>query len=135
MLWGVLLLLGGSGCSRPEPLSITGPEVSQYVLQTIDGRGLPYQIDQSPDGTQTTVVNDMVLTLVSDGTWSTVGHETVTTNGTPTQLVVRGSGAYVTGETGTAFHAADGAVVWTGESLSPGYVLTDTQGRRYLFGR
>ena len=132
---GVLLLfLGASGCSRREPVTITGPETSQYTLRTIENHALPYQIDQSPDGTVTTVVEDMVLTMVSDGTWSTVGHETVTTNGTPAQVLVRQSGVYVATALGATFRDGSGNVVWTGDSVPPEYVLTDAQGRGYRFG-
>lgn len=131
----MLLLLGASGCSRRDQFTITGPESSQYALWTIENHALPYQIDQSPDGAVTTVVNDMVLTMVSDGTWSTIGHETVTTNGTPAQVLVRQSGAYVSTSVGETFRDASGNIVWTGEAISPGYLLIDAQGRGYQFGR
>lgn len=130
----VLLVLGVSGCSRRDVVRITGPEASQYTLRAIDNQALPHQIDQSPDGTVTTVVDDMMLTVVSDGTWATIGHETVTTNGTPAQVLVRQGGVYATTALGTTFRDPNGAVVWKGESLSPGYLLTDAQGRAYRFG-
>jgi hypothetical protein len=129
-----LLFLGASGCSPRDPITITGPETSQYTLRAIENHALPYQVDQSPDGTVTTVVNDMVLTMVSDGTWATVGHETVTTNGTPAEVLVRQSGVYVATALGATFRDGSGNVVWTGDSVPPEYVLTDAQGRGYRFG-
>ena len=113
-------------------MRIIGPDSKQYPLQTVDGHGLPYQISQSP-GT-TTVLNDMLLTMVSDDTWTTVGHQTVTTNGTPAQVVIRGSGSFATTDGSDTFRNAGGVVVGTGSSFSMGYLLTDTLGTAYQFG-
>lgn len=134
MLGVLFLLAGASSCAPGDGVTITGPETRQYVLRTIENHVLPYQIDQSPDGTVTTVVDDMTLTMVSDGTWAMVGHETVTTNGTPAQVLVREGGVYVATSLGATFRDASGNVVWTGEPLPPEYVLTDAQGRAYRFG-
>jgi hypothetical protein len=58
----------------------------------------------------------------------------VTTNGTPAQVLVRQSGAYVATDLGATFRDGSGNVVWTGEPIPPEYMLTDAQGRGYRFG-
>lgn len=134
MLAGLSLLVAAAACSRRDSVRIIGPDSKQFPLRTIDGHALPYQISQA-GATTTTVVNDMLLTMVSDDTWTTVGHETVTTNGTPAQVVVRGSGSFAATTNGTeTFRDAGGVTVWTGQSVPPSYVLTDTLGMAYLFG-
>jgi len=131
---GASLLVAAGACSRRDPVSASGPEAIQFALRTIDGHSLPYQIDQSAGGATATVVNDMLLTMVSDDTWTIIGHETVTTNGTPAQVLLRGNGAFTTTVGTDTFRDANGVVVWTGEPVQPGYVLIDTLGMRYLFG-
>ena len=132
VLVGVSILLAAAGCSRRDAFRIVGPDSKQYPLQAIDGHALPYQISQS--ASVTTVVNDMLLTVVSDDTWTTVGHETVTTNGAPAQVIVRGSGVFAATDVAATFRNANGAIVWTGEPLAPGFLLIDTLGTQYRFG-
>ena len=134
MLAGLLLLVAAAACSRRDSVRIMGPDSRQFPLRTIDGHALPYQISQSAGATTTTVVDDMLLTMVSDDTWTTVGHETVTTNGAPAQVIVRGSGSFATTSGTETFRDAGGVVVWTGQSVPPSYLLTDTVGMAYLFG-
>jgi hypothetical protein len=118
ILTGVAVVGVIAACGRNQD-SVSGLQASQYTLFTIDGHTLPHQISQSGDGTVTTTVNDMLLTIVEDKTWHAVGHQTVTTNGVPVTAVFRNNGTYATsdipGPHGTTFRDATGDLIWIGD--------------------
>lgn len=129
------LLLGAFACGHRHPVSTA--QVVQYYLVSIDGQPLPHQVDQSPDGSVTTAVTDMVLSVVEDGTWHSTGHETVTTNGVASVQLLRSGGMYVAAGSNFTFRDASGTVVWQGTFSFPPpiYTLTNAQSHEYVFCR
>jgi hypothetical protein len=126
------LLIGTvAACSKPD--HVTGPRVQQYTLRAIDGFGLPHEVDRSADGTVVTVVNDMVLSIAEDRTWSLVGHRTVTTNGVASTELVRASGTWSADVSNVTLRDANGDVAWTGSYTSLIYDLFNPAGQRFEF--
>jgi hypothetical protein len=142
---GVVLVLAGvaavgaiTACGGGQG-SISGPQATQYTLTTIDGHALPHQTSQSSDGTVTTVVNDMLLTVVDDRSWHSVGHQTVSTNGVPSVEVFRDNGTYATstvpGANETAFRDTAGDLVWVGSITEREVSLAGADSLRWVFDR
>jgi len=114
--------------------NVAGPQAIDYTLQSIDGNPLPYQISQSSDGSVTTVVNDMVLSVFEDRTWRAVGHETITTNGVASTQLVRDGGMYTPADS-TTFRNSAGDIVWVGTVDELAVSVTDSARRVYSFKR
>ena len=133
-----LLLAAIAGCGGGNG-SISGLQATQYTLYSIDGHALPYKISQSSDGTVTTTVTDMILTVIEDKTWGSVGHETVTTNGVPSTEVFRNSGSYATsavpGPYATEFRDSTGNLVWLGGVTESDVRLTGSDSLVWVFQR
>jgi hypothetical protein len=138
ILTGVALAGVTMACGRSLD-SVSGLQATQYTLFTIDGHTLPHQISQSGDGTVTTTVDDMLLTIVEDKTWHAVGHQTVTTNGVPATEVVRNDGIYATsdipGPDGTTFRNAAGDLVWIGDISEREVSVMGADSLRWAFER
>jgi hypothetical protein len=138
ILAGLLLFGAIAACGGGQD-SVSGLQATQYSLMTIDGHSLPHQISQSSDGTVTTAVTDMVLTIVEDQTWHSVGHQTVSTNGVPSVEVIRNSGSYTTsatpGPNGTALRDAAGNLVWVGDVTEREVSLSGADSLRWVFDR
>ena len=113
--------------------SATAPVVTQYSLQTINGSALPYQIDQSSDGTVTYVITDMLLSVDDFGSWHSSGHRTVTTNGVPAVQTIQDGGVYGGNGSSVTFGNNNGVLVWTGTLSDNKYTLTDLSTNIYVF--
>lgn len=132
ILAATLVMLGaGAACSDRQ--TISGPEAIQFSLASIDGQPLPHEVARSADGTVTTVVTDMILTITADSKWNSVGHETVTTNGVAQQQLVRGSGTFTLLDPNATFRDADGNIVWDGEVTNSDVRVQDAAGQVYYF--
>jgi len=127
-LSAVSLALGALACNR-DPVAT--PQVVQYNLVRIDSQPLPYKVDSS------TVVTDMLLSVVEDATWHSTGHKTVTTNGVATTQLMQSSGTYVASGSNFTFRNASGGIVWQGTFSfpPPKYTLTDATAHEYEFCR
>lgn len=132
MLGAAALLIGAvAACKGHE--SISGPQVIQFTLDSIDGELLPHEVSRSPDGTVTTVVTDMTLSLTEDSKWRTVGHQRVTTNGVAQDQLLQGAGTFVVFDPNATFRDAAGNIVWQGEVTNGDFKLQNTQGQTYYF--
>jgi hypothetical protein len=113
--------------------AITAPVATQYHLQTINGSALPYQIDQSSDGTVTYVITDMVLSVDDYGSWVSSGHRTVTTNGVPAVQPIQDGGVYSGNGSSVTFANFNGGLIWTGTLSANTYNLMDLSTNTYVF--
>jgi hypothetical protein len=113
--------------------AVTAAIETRYSLQTINGSALPYQIDQSGDGTVTYVITDMVLSVDDFGNWSSSGHRTVTTNGTPSVQTIQDHGIYGSSGSSVTFGNNNGVLVWTGTLSDNKYTLMDLSTNTYVF--
>lgn len=128
-----VLALGAVAACR-DGKTISGPQVIQFRLDSIDGHVLPYEVSRSADGSVTTVVTDMALTITEDSKWRTLGHQTVTTNGVPQFEALQGSGTFVVYDPNATFRDANGDIVWSGEVSNGDFKLQNAAGRVYYFG-
>lgn len=121
-----------AACSARD--SVSGPQVQQYTLRTIDGHDVPYEVDRSSDGSVTYVVTDMVLSISDDHTWRVVGHRTVTTNGVASVQLLSGGGMYATSNiSDVVLRNESGDIVWTGSFAPLLYELANASGQVYVF--
>jgi hypothetical protein len=129
------LLIGAIAACDNDHHRITGPQVVQYTLATVDSNPLPYQISQSGDGTVTTTLTDMVLSIFEDRTWHSTGHQTVTTSGVPSVQLLSTGGTYLPGDETTTFRDSAGALVWAGLVSERVDSLTAADGKLWVFER
>jgi len=122
-----------AGCDSDHPVST--PQVIQYTLLSVDGDTVPAQVSSANGGAVTTVVTDMVLSMFEDRTWSSLQHQTVTTNGVPSTELVRGSGSYVVGDAATTFRNSAGDIVFAGVVMERVDSLTNAAGQMWVFER
>ena len=120
-------------CDSDHPVAT--PQVIQYTLLSVDGDTVPAQVSSTNAGAVTTVVTDMVLSMFDDRTWSSLQHQTVTTNGTPSTELVRQNGSYVPGDAVTTFRNSAGDVVFTGVVKERVDSLTNAAGQMWVFER
>jgi len=133
-LGAAVLLIGASaGCDNDHPTAT--PQVIQYNLLSVDGDTVPSQVSSTNGGTVTTEVTDMVLSLFEDRTWSSIQHQTVTTNGVPTTELVRGSGSYAVGDAETTLRNSAGDIVFAGMVSERLDSLTNAAGQVWVFER
>jgi hypothetical protein len=132
MLGAAALLLGGVAACK-DAKTISGPQVIQFSLDSIDGNVLPYEISRSADGTVTTEVTDMVLSISEDSKWRMLGHQTVTTNGVPQFQTLQGSGTFTVFDPNATFRDASGNIVYEGEVTNGDFRIHDAQGLEYYF--
>jgi len=132
---GAMALLIGAvvGCDRDHPVAT--PQVIQYNLLSVDGDTVPAQVSSTNGGAVTTVVTDMVLSMFEDRTWSSLQHQTVTTNGVPSAELVRGSGSYAVGDAETTFRNGAGDIVFAGVVKETVDSLTNAAGQIWVFER
>ena len=133
MLAAAMLALGGVAACH-DGNSVSGPQAIQFSLDSIDGQQLPHEVSRSSDGSVTTVMTNMILTITADSKWSSIGHETVTTNGVAQEQVLRGSGTFTLLDPHATFRDADGNIVWDGEVTNSDLKVQDGAGRVYYFG-
>lgn len=134
ILPAVVLALGAvAACDGGK--TISGPQVIQFSLDSIDGQVLPHEVSRSADGSVTTVVTDMTLTITEDSKWRTLGHQTVTTNGVPQFQTLQGSGSFVVYDPNATFRDANGTIVWDGVVTNGDFKLTNAAGQLYYFKR
>jgi len=131
MAAAVLTLGAVAACHDPKILS--GPQALQFSLDSIDGHALPYEVSRSADGSVTTVVTDMVLTITEDAKWHSLGHQTVTTNGVAQQQMLQGSGSYVVHDPNATFRDANGNIVWDGEVTNGDFRVMNAAAQEYYF--
>ena len=129
------MLVGMIAACGNDNHTISGPQVIQYTLTSIDSSPLPREISRSSDGTVTTVLDDMVLSMLEDKTWHVLGHQTVTTSGVPATQLVRNRGTYVPGDQTTTFRDRTGNVVWSGLVSENVDSLTSAGGHVWVFQR
>ena len=133
ILPAVVLALGAvAACDGGK--TISGPQVIQFSLDSIDGQVLPHEVSRSADGSVTTVVTDMTLTITEDSKWRTLGHQTVTTNGVPQFETLQGSGTFVVYDPNATFRDANGDIAWSGEVTNGDFKLQNAVGQVYYFG-
>lgn len=128
-----LALAAAAACDGGK--TISGPQVIQFSLDSIDGQVLPHEVSRSADGSVTTVVTDMTLTITEDSKWRTLGHQTVTTNGVPQFQTLQGSGPFVVYDPNATFRDANGTIVWDGVVTNGDFKLTNAAGQLYYFKR
>lgn len=127
-LLGLVALLACDGDK-----AVATPVATHYSLQTINGSALPYQIDQSSDGTITYVISDMVLSVDDFGSWRSSGHRTVTTNGVPAIQAIQDGGVYSGNGSYVTFANYNGGLTWTGNLSANTYTLLDLSTNTYVF--
>jgi hypothetical protein len=127
------ITIAAAGCGGSAEPAAPVLVVTNYGLTTINGSPLPYQVDQSADGTVTFVVTDMVLTLVDNGTWHTSGHRTVTNHGVQSVQSLSGEGGYTVQGSAATFVDNDHNVAWSGSVSGNTYTLTDRVQQVYVF--
>lgn len=132
---GAAALLAGAvvGCDSDHP--VAPRQAIQYTLLSVDGDTVPAQVSSANGGAVTTVVTDMVLSLFDDRTWSSLHHQTVTTNGVANTELVRGNGTYVVGDAETTFRNGAGDIVYTGVVKERVDSLTNAAGQMWVFQR
>jgi hypothetical protein len=113
--------------------AVTAAVETQYNLQTINGSALPYQIDQSSDGTVTYVITDMLVSVDDFGSWRSSGHRTVTTNGVPAVQAIQDGGVYSGNGSSVTFANYNGGLMWTGSLSANKYTLIDLSLNTYVF--
>lgn len=128
-----VLAVGGLAACH-DGNTISGPQVIQFRLDSIDGNALPYEVSRSADGSVTTVVTDMALTITEDSKWRMLGHQTVTTNGVPQFETLQGSGTFVVYDPNATFRDASGDIAWSGEVTNGDFKLQNAAGQVYYFG-
>ncbi|MFL5562480.1 MAG: hypothetical protein ACJ79K_13480 [Gemmatimonadaceae bacterium] len=129
------VLVGAIAACDNDGHTISGPQVTQYTLTSIDSEPLPHEINRSSDGTVITVLDDMILSVLEDKTWHALGHQTVTTNGVPATQLVRNGGTYVPGDQTTTFRDSTGNLVWVGSVSEHVDSLTAAGGKLWVFQR
>jgi len=79
----ILGIVGAASCSD-APITQPTPDaaIGTYALKTVNSVVMPVQ--KSP----TTVITDGTIFISSDGTYSSIVHQTVTQNGTSTTTVI-----------------------------------------------
>ena len=103
ILLGALAALT-AGCIDEVPMG--NPTVNgTYVLQTVNGSGLPYTVTE---GETTTTVLDGALTLFQGGTYSESGRSRQATSGQVTDHSLSEAGSYELFGTSITFRRADG---------------------------
>lgn len=128
-----LLIGAAAGCDSDHPVAT--PQVIQYNLLSVDGDTVPAQVSSTNGGAVTTEVTDMVLSMFDDRTWSSLQHQTVTTNGVPSTGLVRQNGSYVVGDAATTFRNAAGDIVYVGTVKETVDSLTNGAGQLWVFTR
>ena len=129
----VVITIAGTGCGGSAEPTAPLPVATNYGLTSINGSPLPYQVDQSADGTVTFVVTDMVLTLVDNGTWHSSGHRTVTNNGVQSVQTLTGEGGYSVQGSAATFVDNDNTVAYSGSVSGNTYTLTNRVQQVYVF--
>ena len=126
-----LIIAAAAACKGHE--SISGPQVIQFTLTAIDSQPLPHEVSHSADGSVTTVVTDMILSLTEDAKWRTVGHQRVTTNGVAEDQLLQGGGTFAVYDPNATFRDSAGNIVWQGEVTNGDFKLKNAQGQTYYF--
>ncbi|HWE41302.1 MAG TPA: hypothetical protein VG432_02310 [Gemmatimonadaceae bacterium] len=132
---GAAALVGGAVIACDSDRPVATPQVIQYNLLSVDGDTVPALVSSTNGGAVTTVVTDMVLSLFDDRTWSSLRHQTVTTNGVPSTELVRGNGSYAVGDAETTFRNSAGDIVFTGVVKERVDSLTNAAGQMWVFER